>query len=104
MKSVCIWSFSGPYFPAFGLSTERYGVSLRIQSECGKYIPEKLGTWTPFPQCKLEAVELRRSIILRWKKKKKIFPVKKHAFLTCILNLAVTLQTETITLKEVRSN
>ena len=22
--------FSGPYFPAFGLNTERYGVSLRI--------------------------------------------------------------------------
>ena len=28
--------FSGPYFPAFGLNTERYGVSLRIQSECGE--------------------------------------------------------------------
>ena len=28
--------FSGPYFPAFGLNTERYRVSLRIQSECGK--------------------------------------------------------------------
>ena len=28
--------FSGPYFPAFGLNTERYGVSLCIQSECGK--------------------------------------------------------------------
>ena len=33
MKSVHIRSFSGPYFPAFGLNTERYGVSLRIQSE-----------------------------------------------------------------------
>ena len=29
------WVFSGPYYPAFGLNTERYGVSLRIQSECG---------------------------------------------------------------------
>ena len=29
-------SYSGSYLPAFGLSTERYGVSLRIQSECGK--------------------------------------------------------------------
>ena len=29
-------AFSGPYFPAFGLNTDRYGVSLRIQSECGK--------------------------------------------------------------------
>ena len=28
--------FSGPYFPAFGLITERYEVSLRIQSECRK--------------------------------------------------------------------
>ena len=28
--------FSGPYFPVFGLSTERYSVSLRIQSECEK--------------------------------------------------------------------
>ena len=28
--------FSGPYFPEFRLNTERYGVSLRIQSECGK--------------------------------------------------------------------
>ena len=27
---------SGPYFPAFGLNTERYGVSLFIQSKCGK--------------------------------------------------------------------
>ena len=36
MKSVHIWSYSGPHFPAFGLSTERQGVSLRIQYECGK--------------------------------------------------------------------
>ena len=28
--------FFGPYFLAFGLNTERYEVSLRIQSECGK--------------------------------------------------------------------
>ena len=36
MKSVRIRSYSGPYFWAFGLNTERYGVSLRIQFECGK--------------------------------------------------------------------
>ena len=35
-KSVRIRSYSGPHFPAFGLNTERYSVSLRIQSECGK--------------------------------------------------------------------
>ena len=36
VKSFGICSYSGPQFPAFGLNTERYGVSLRIQSECGK--------------------------------------------------------------------
>ena len=36
VKSVCIRSFCGPYFPALGLNTERYRVSLRIQSKCGK--------------------------------------------------------------------
>ena len=36
VKSVRIRSYSGRYFPAFGLNTERYGVSLCIQSECGK--------------------------------------------------------------------
>ena len=36
VKSLRIRSFSCLYFPAFGLNTERYGVSLRIQSECGK--------------------------------------------------------------------
>ena len=36
VKGVRIRSYSGPYFPAFGLNTERYSVSLRIQSECGK--------------------------------------------------------------------
>ena len=33
---VRIRSYSGLYFPAFGLNTKRYSVSLRIQSECGK--------------------------------------------------------------------
>ena len=33
---VCIQSYSGPHFPAFGLNTERYSLSLRIQIECGK--------------------------------------------------------------------
>ena len=36
VKSVRIRSFSGSYFPAFGLNTGRYRVSLRIPSECGK--------------------------------------------------------------------
>ena len=36
VKSVRTWSFSGPYFPAFELNTERYGVSPCILFECGK--------------------------------------------------------------------
>ena len=36
VKSVRIRSYSGPYFPAFGLNKKRYSVSLRIQSKCGK--------------------------------------------------------------------
>ena len=36
MKSVLIRSFSGPYSPAYELNTERYGVSLHMQYECGK--------------------------------------------------------------------
>ena len=36
IKIVRVRSYSGPHFPAFGLNTERYSVSIRIQSECGK--------------------------------------------------------------------
>ena len=36
VKSVRIRSYSGLYFPALGLNMERYGISLHIQSECGK--------------------------------------------------------------------
>ena len=36
VKTIRVWSFSGPHFPIFGLNTERYPVSLGIQSECGK--------------------------------------------------------------------
>ena len=35
VKSVRMRSFSSPYFPAFWMNRERYGVSLRIQFECG---------------------------------------------------------------------
>ena len=35
-KSVHTWSFSGLYFPALGLNTKRYSVSVRIQPECQK--------------------------------------------------------------------
>ena len=34
--SVCIRDFSTPYFPTFGLNTERNSVSFCSQSKCGK--------------------------------------------------------------------
>ena len=34
--SELFWSAFFSYFPAFGLNTKRYGVSLRIQSKCKK--------------------------------------------------------------------
>ena len=36
VKSVHIRSFSGPYFPAFGLNKDRFSASLRIQFKCEK--------------------------------------------------------------------
>ena len=43
------WVFSGPYFPAFGLNTKRYSVSLCIQSECGKIRTKKNYVFGHFP-------------------------------------------------------
>ena len=43
VKSVHIRSYSGPYFPTFGLNKERYRVSIRIESYCGKIqIPTRI--------------------------------------------------------------
>ena len=38
VKTVRTWGFSGPYFPALGLHTERYGV---FSPTAGKHGPEK---------------------------------------------------------------
>ena len=48
VKGVRIWCFSGPFFPAFGLNTERYEVSLRIESECGKIRTRKASNTDTF--------------------------------------------------------
>ena len=50
--------FSGQYFPAFGLNTERNSVSLCIQFECGKIqTRNKLHIWTLFMQWMLGQIE-----------------------------------------------
>ena len=51
VKSVRIRTFSGPYFPALALNTERYGEILRISPNAGKYGQEKLRIRTIFTQC-----------------------------------------------------
>ena len=40
--------FSGPYFPAFELNTEIYGVNLRIQSKCRKIWAGKNSVFAQF--------------------------------------------------------
>ena len=57
MKSVSIQSFSDPYFPTFGLNTEGYSVSVRIQSECGKIRTKKTPNTDTFHAVLLHKVE-----------------------------------------------
>ena len=38
VKCVSIRSFSGPYFPEFGLDTDIYSVNIHIQSKCEKIL------------------------------------------------------------------
>ena len=63
VKSVRIWSFSGPYFPAFGLNMERYSVSVRIQSECGKIQARKTPNTDSFKAGKVFVISFYES---RW--------------------------------------
>ena len=56
VKSVRIWSFSGPYFPVFRLNKDRYGVSLRIPSECGKIRTKKFPNTDTFHVVLISAI------------------------------------------------
>ena len=67
VKSVRIWSFSCPYFPAFGLNTERYFVSLHIQSEFGKMWSRKTPNMGPFHAVVPEAMAYANRIV--WNKR-----------------------------------
>ena len=48
VRSVQIRSFSGPYFLAFRLNTEFYGVNLRIQFKCWKILTTKKSVFGHF--------------------------------------------------------
>ena len=68
--------FSGPYFATFALNTERYSVSLRIQSKCGK-----IRTST------FHAVRVKENITIRkkWNVKIQIMNEKKWRWKTNFL-------------------
>ena len=57
-KKCRIRSFSGPYFQAFGLNTQRYSLSQNTR-KCG---PEKLQIRTLFVQCMSECYLLKHCI------------------------------------------
>ena len=62
LKSVRIWSFSEPYFPAFGVTTERHGVSLRIQSGRGKIQARKTSNTDTFHALEL-SIKVSRGLV-----------------------------------------
>ena len=67
VKNVRIWSFSGPYFPAFGLNKQRYFVSLCIQSKFGKMWSRKTPNMGPFHAVVPEAMAYANRIV--WNKR-----------------------------------
>ena len=56
VKILRIRSFSGSYFPAFGLSTERYGAAVRIQSERRKIRARKTPNTNTFHAVDINAI------------------------------------------------
>ena len=61
MKIVHIRSFSGPYFLAFELNTDRFSVSLRIKSKCGEIRTRKTANTDKFYAVIWSEVHLRPS-------------------------------------------
>ena len=62
VKSVCIQNYSGRYFPAIGLNTERYEVSLCIQPECGKILTRITPNMGHFLRSDLDKVVLEDDV------------------------------------------
>ena len=76
---------NSPYFPAFGLNTERYSVSLHIQSKCVK-IPEKLRIWTLFTQC------LRLFPVATVKKRRENIPITSLSLISIFFSIYYNFQ------------
>ena len=66
VKSVHIRSYSGLHFPAFGLNTERYEVSLRIKSECGKMRTRITSNIDTFTQLRLSCFKINGKYEQTW--------------------------------------
>ena len=49
--SEIFWSAFSSHFRAFGLNTKRYGLSVRIQFECGKNVDQNNSEYGHFTQC-----------------------------------------------------
>ena len=69
-KNFRIRSYSGPYFPPFGLNTVRYSVSLLIQSESGKIRTRITPNMDTFMQCWVFGPNFPKNSISSLKQKK----------------------------------
>ena len=56
---------SGPCLPAFGLNTERYEVSLRIQSKCGKIQTRNYSVFGQFSRSGINAVLVKLDLVFK---------------------------------------
>ena len=56
--------FSGRYFPAFGLNTERWFVSLRIQSECGEIRTRKTSVFRHFSRSEYVLTNWMKTLLI----------------------------------------
>ena len=77
MKSVQIRSYFWSYFPIFGLNTERYEVSLCIQSECRKIRTRKHSVFGHFSRSEI-CRELLKRLHLKWCNSKDLYYTDKN--------------------------
>ena len=78
MKSVQVRIFCGPHFPTFVLNMERYSISPRIQSECGKIRIRKNSVFGHF-SCSVQLYLVYPSAVLY----KSLFSVVPFSSIKC---------------------
>ena len=95
LRSVRIRSFSGPYFPAFGLNTKSYfilrscsSVSLSIQYECRKIRTRKSPDTDTFTLCNSHG-KIKHKEIITWLLSilcRSFKTLKSYCFFFCIFD------------------